>query len=43
VTKIINEAKELIEEAGFEYVTDMNNYKLFRKTKITYLGPQSSR
>jgi len=42
VTKTINEAKELI-EAGFEYVTDMNNYKLFRKIKITYLGPQSSR
>ncbi len=30
--KTIDEAKGLI-EAGFEYVTDMNSYKLFRKRK----------
>jgi hypothetical protein len=30
--KTIGEAKQLI-EAGFEYVTDMENVKLFRKRK----------
>ena len=30
--KTIEEAKGLI-EAGFDYVTDMNGYKLFRKRK----------
>jgi len=33
----VKEAKELI-EAGFEYVTDMNGIKLFRKLKTSYLG-----
>jgi hypothetical protein len=35
VCKAINnldEAKQLI-ETGFEFVTDMNNYKLFKKRK----------
>ncbi len=32
VTKGINEAKKLI-EAGFEYVTEINGEKLFRKRK----------
>lgn len=30
--KTLEEAKELI-EAGFEYVTDMDSFKLFRKRK----------
>ena len=32
VAKTLEEATQLI-EAGFEYVTDMNGYKLFRKRK----------
>ena len=32
VTKTLKEASQLI-EAGFEYVTDMENYKIFRKRK----------
>ena len=35
--KTTEEAKQLI-EAGFEYVTDMNGVKLFRKLKTSYLG-----
>ena len=35
--KTVKEAKQLI-EAGFEYVTDMNGVKLFRKLKTSYLG-----
>ena len=38
--RIAEEAKELI-EAGFEYVTDMENVKLFHERKATYLGPLS--
>jgi len=37
VAKNVEEAKELI-EAGFEYVTEMQGLKLFRKLKTTYLG-----
>jgi integrase len=36
----VEEAKELI-EAGFEYVTDMDSHKLFRKRKTSYLGSES--
>ena len=32
VAKTLKEAKELV-ETGFEYVTDMNSTKLFRKRK----------
>jgi len=32
IAKTLEEATKLI-EAGFEYVTDMNGYKLFRKRK----------
>jgi len=32
VAKTVDEAKKLI-EAGFEYVTDMDDVKLFRKPK----------
>ena len=28
-------------EAGFEYVTDMDSHKLFRKRKTSYLGSES--
>ena len=41
VAKTVEEAKELV-EAGFDYVTDMNDCKLFRKTKVTYLGSRSN-
>jgi hypothetical protein len=34
----IEEAKELI-EAGFTYITEMDNTKIFRKLKASYLGP----
>jgi hypothetical protein len=34
----IQEAKELI-EAGFTYVTEMDESKIFRKLKASYLGP----
>lgn len=37
VAETVEEAKELI-EAGFEYVTDINGIKLFRKLKTSYLG-----
>lgn len=37
VAKTVKEAKELV-EAGFEYVTEMNNCKLFKKRKVTFLG-----
>jgi integrase len=33
----IEEATQLI-EAGFQYITDINNTKLFRKLKTSYLG-----
>jgi len=32
IAKTVKEAKELI-EVGFEYVTDMEGFKLFRKRK----------
>ncbi len=35
--KTVEEAKQLI-ELGFEYVTDIEGVKLFRKLKISYLG-----
>jgi integrase len=35
--KSIDEAKKLI-EAGFEYITDLDHCKLFRKRKTSYLG-----
>lgn len=41
VAKTVDEAKELI-EAGFEYVTDIDDCKLFRKMKVTYLGSRSN-
>lgn len=34
----LDEAKELI-EAGFTYITQMDNTKIFRKRKTSYLGP----
>jgi integrase len=34
----IEEAKELI-EAGFTYITEMDDTKIFRKQKTSYLGP----
>ncbi|MEM3602778.1 MAG: tyrosine-type recombinase/integrase [Candidatus Bathyarchaeia archaeon] len=37
VAKTVDEAKELV-EAGFEYVTDMEGVKLFKKLKTSYLG-----
>jgi len=37
VAKTVKEAKERV-EAGFEYVTDMDNLKLFKKMKLTFLG-----
>ena len=37
VAKTIEEAKKLI-EAGFQYVTDLKDQKLFRKMKTSYLG-----
>ena len=37
--KTIKEATELI-EAGFQYVTDIGEAKLFRKLKTSYLGTQ---
>jgi integrase len=36
--KTVEETKELI-EAGFQYVTDVGDVKLFRKLKASYLGP----
>jgi len=38
--KTVKEAKELV-EAGFEYVTDVDSHKLFRKRKTSYLGSES--
>ena len=35
--RTVEEAKDLI-EAGFQHVTDIDNYKLFRKMKTSYLG-----
>jgi hypothetical protein len=35
---MVEETKELI-EAGFQYVTDVGDVKLFRKLKTSYLGP----
>ena len=40
VAKNVEGAKDLI-EAGFEYVTDVNDCKLFRKMKTSYSGSQS--
>ncbi len=37
VAKTVDEAKELI-EAGFDYVTELDDCKLFRKMKVTYSG-----
>jgi integrase len=37
VARTVKEAKELV-EAGFKYVTEMNNCKLFKKRKLTFLG-----
>ena len=34
----LQEAKELI-EAGFTYITEMDNTKIFRKQRTSYLGP----
>jgi hypothetical protein len=36
-SKSVEEAKELI-EAGFQYVTEVGEIKLFRKLKTTFLG-----
>jgi len=36
VARTVEEAKELV-EAGFEYVTDVNECKLFKKRKLTFL------
>ena len=38
--KSVEEARELI-ESGFEYVTDLDSCKLFRKRKTSYLGMES--
>jgi hypothetical protein len=38
IATTIEEAKELI-EAGFTYITEMDNTKIFRKQKASYLGP----
>ena len=40
--KTVEEARELI-ESGFEYVTDLDSCKLFRKRKTSYLGTESFR
>jgi hypothetical protein len=37
VAKTIEEATQLI-EAEFQYITDINEIKLFRKLKTSYLG-----
>jgi hypothetical protein len=37
VAENVEGAKDLI-EVSFEYVTDMNGLKLFRKLKTSYLG-----
>ena len=37
VAKNVEGAKDLV-EAGFEYVTEVNGVKLFRKMKTSYLG-----
>ena len=37
IAKTIEEAKKLI-EAGFQYITDHEEAKLFRKMKTSYLG-----
>jgi hypothetical protein len=36
-SKSVEEAKELI-EAGFQYVTEVGEIKLFHKLKTTFLG-----
>ena len=38
VAKTIEEATDLI-EVGFQYVTEIDDAKLFRKLKTSYLGP----
>lgn len=40
VARSVEEAKELI-ESGFDFVTDTDNCRLFRKMKVTYLGSSS--
>ena len=40
MAKTVEEAAQLI-ESGFEYVTDLDSYKLFRKRKTSYLGTES--
>jgi hypothetical protein len=40
VAKNLKEATELI-EAGFQYVTEMDGCKLFRKPKTSFLGSSS--
>jgi hypothetical protein len=35
--KTVEETKELV-EAGFQYVTDVDDLKVFRKLKTSYLG-----
>jgi len=40
VAKNLKEATELI-EAGFQYVTEMDGCKLFRKPKTSFLGSPS--
>jgi len=37
IAKNVEGAKDLI-EAGFDYVTDMDDCKLFQKMKTSYLG-----
>ncbi|MEM2130108.1 MAG: site-specific integrase [Candidatus Bathyarchaeia archaeon] len=37
VAKTVEEAKELV-ESGFEYVTEMDGSKLFRKRKVNFIG-----
>ena len=41
-SKTMEEAMELI-ESGFEFVTDLDKCKLFRKRKTSYLGTESFR
>jgi hypothetical protein len=37
VAQTVKEATELV-EAGFEYVTDIDEHKLFKKRNLTFLG-----
>ena len=40
IAETVEEAKDIV-ETGFEYVTEVNGVKLFRKMKTSYLGTRS--